>query len=220
LKTVATQNLEQSGQKCCANAHGFSLHAGVRCAMNQRNKLECLCRYITRPAIADERLARNKEGQVVLTLKTPYRDGTTHIVLSPLEFMQRLAALIPRPRLNLIRFNGVLAPNAKLCAEIIPGEKKGKSSPSDANDDAPHSSASVRISWARLLKRVFDIDIEHCPHCGGALRIIAAILASNAITKILDHLGLPGRRHVHLHKSLIRSSQSESQLSFSSSFHD
>lgn len=62
--------------------------------------------------IADERLARNQDGQVVLTLKTPYRDGTTHIVMSPLEFMQRLAALVPRPRLNLIRFHGVLAPNA------------------------------------------------------------------------------------------------------------
>jgi hypothetical protein len=47
----------------------------------------------------------------VLTLKTPYRDGTTHIVMSPLEFMQRLAALVPRPRLHLIRFHGVLAPH-------------------------------------------------------------------------------------------------------------
>jgi len=55
------------------------------------------------------------------------------------------------------------------------------------------SPASVRISWARLLKRVFDIDIEQCPHCGGTLKIIAAILESSAITKILDHLGLPVR---------------------------
>ncbi|MCC8997652.1 MAG: hypothetical protein LM517_11545 [Nitrosomonas sp.] len=46
----------------------------------------------------------------------------------------------------------------------------------------------------RLLKRVFDIDIEHCPHCGGTLKIIAAILESGAITKILDHLGLPASR--------------------------
>jgi hypothetical protein len=51
----------------------------------------------------------------------------------------------------------------------------------------------VRISWARLLKRVFDIDIEHCPHCGGTMKIIAAILERAAITKILDHLGLPAR---------------------------
>ena len=192
LKTISTQNTQpQENKKYCVNAHGFSLHAGVRCAMNQRKELEHLCRYITRPAIANERLTLNDAGQVVLTLKTPYRDGTTHIVMSPLEFMQRLAALIPRPRLNLIRFHGVLAPNAKLRAEIIPDGKKSK--PSDANDDAPHSAASVRISWARLLKRVFDIDIEQCPHCGGALKIIAAILEKAAITKILDHLGLPAR---------------------------
>jgi hypothetical protein len=130
---------------------------------------------------------------VVLTLKTPYRDGTTHIVMSPLEFMQRLAALVPRPRLNLIRFHGVLAPNAKLRSEIIPGNKKNKSNVSDTNDDVPPSPASVRISWARLLKRVFGIDIERCPHCGGTLKIIAAILESGAITKILDHLGLSSR---------------------------
>ena len=84
LKTISTQNTQpQENKKYCVNAHGFSLHAGVRCAMNQRKELEHLCRYITRPAIANERLALNSAGQVVLTLKTPYRDGTTHIVMSP-----------------------------------------------------------------------------------------------------------------------------------------
>ena len=79
----------------CVNAHGFSLHAAVRCGAHQRKELERLCRYITRPVIANERLKRNGAGQVVLQLKSPYRDGTTHIVMSPLEFMQRLAALVP-----------------------------------------------------------------------------------------------------------------------------
>ena len=152
LKTISTQNTQPQGnKKYCVNAHGFSLHAGVRCAMNQRKELKHLCRYITRPAIANERLALNSAGQIVLALKMPYRDGAKHIVMSPLEFMQRLAALVPRPELNLIHFYGVLVPNAKLRPKIIPGEKKGKSSPSDANDDAPYSAASVRISWARLL---------------------------------------------------------------------
>ena len=57
---------------------------------------------------------------MVLQLKSAFKDGTTHIVMSPLEFMQRLAALVPRPRLHLIRFHGVLAPNAKLRGKIIP----------------------------------------------------------------------------------------------------
>ncbi len=66
-----------------------------------------LCRYITRPAIANEPLTLNRAGEVVLQLKSPYQDGTTPTVMSPLEFMQRLAALVPRPRLNLIRFHGL-----------------------------------------------------------------------------------------------------------------
>ena len=68
-----------------------------------RQALEQLWRYITRPALANERVQTNAAGQVVLKLKTPWRDGTTHLVMSPLEFMQRLAALVPRPRLHLIR---------------------------------------------------------------------------------------------------------------------
>ena len=59
-------------------------------------------------------------GEVVLQLKSAYQDGTSHIVLAPLEFMQRLAALVPRPRLHLLRFHGVLAPNARLRAAIVP----------------------------------------------------------------------------------------------------
>ena len=82
---------------------GFSLHAAVRCGADDRQALEQLCRYITRPALANERVQTNAAGQVVLKLKTLWRDGTTHIVMSPLEFMQRLAALVPRPRLHLIR---------------------------------------------------------------------------------------------------------------------
>ena len=76
--------------------------------------------HITWPALSDEGVQLNAAGQVELELKTPRRDGTTHRVKSPLEFMQRLAALAPRPRLHLIRFHGVLAPNAKLRAMVAP----------------------------------------------------------------------------------------------------
>ena len=139
----------------------------VRWGADQRKELEHLCRYITRPAIANERLKRNRAGQVVLQLKSAFKDGTTHIVMSPLEFMQRLAALVPRPRLHLIRFHGVLAPNAKLRREIVPSPPEQATAP--ACDHA--QGAPALLSWARLLKRVFDIDIEHCPNCGGSLNI-------------------------------------------------
>jgi hypothetical protein len=134
----------------------------------------------------------NAAGQVELKLKTPWRDATMHLVTSPLEFMQRLAALVPRPRLHLIRFQGVLAPNARLRSSVV---RKGPPVPQGPAAEAalvaecevetaeaqPH-----RISWARLLKRVFGIDMPHCPNCGGGseLKIIAAILERPVIEKI------------------------------------
>ena len=175
----------QPAQALCANAHGFRLHAAVRCGAHQRKELERLCRYITRPAIANERLTCNRAGQVVLQLKSPYRDGTTHIVMSPLEFLQRLAALVPRPRLHLIRFHGVLAPHAKLRAQIVPSTPVSVPEACDHHAQTPPPEAPARMSWACLLKRVFDIDIESCPRCGGRLNIIAAIVDPVAIIKIL-----------------------------------
>ena len=173
----------------------------MRCAADDRKALEQLCRYITRPALANERVQTNAAGQVVLKLKTAWRDGTTHLVMSPLEFMQRLAALVPRPRLHLIRFHGVLAPNAKLRAQVVPQEPElpqepeppaQATHPAECETSCAHH-RPVRLSWAKLLKRVFEIDMEHCPNCGGELKIIAAILEQPVIEKILTHLGLQAR---------------------------
>ncbi len=98
---------------------GTTAAAAVRSA-DDCQALEQLCRYITRPALANDREQTDGAGQVVHKLKTPWRDGTTHLVMSPLEYMQRLAALVPRPRRHLIHFHGVLAPNAKLRALVAP----------------------------------------------------------------------------------------------------
>ena len=157
-----------------------------------------------RPALANERVQTNDAGKVVLKLKTPSRDGTTHLVMSPLEFMQRLAALVPRPKLHLIRFHGVLArsltTSAKLRSLVVPQEPEPAAQaaqPAECEATCVHH-RPVRLSWAKLLKRVFDLDMEHCPNCGGGeLKIIAAILQQPVIEKILTHLGLQadcGRR--------------------------
>ena len=74
-----------------------------------------------------------------------------------------------------------------------PGGLVSVNETADDLDDAPHQASSARMSWSRLLKRVFDIDIEHCPHCGGSMKIIAAIEEPSVIPKILAHLGLPTR---------------------------
>ena len=123
-------------------------------------------------------------------LKTPWRNGTTHIVMSPMEFMQRLAALVPRSRLHLIRFHGVLASNAKFRSVVVPAPVQS-TTVGEADCTLAHAhSAPVRMRWARLLKRVYDIDIERCAACGGRLKIIAIIEEPAVIERILTHLGL------------------------------
>jgi hypothetical protein len=104
---------------------------------------------------------------------------------------------VPRLRLHLIHFHGVLAPNAKLRALVVPqGPLEQEELAAEAVVAAECEVETVqarpqRISWARLLNRVFDIDMQHCPNCGaGELKFIAAILERPVIEKILDHLGL------------------------------
>jgi len=95
----------------CCDIDGFSLHAAVRVEAHERKRLEQLCRTITRPALADERVQLNAAGQVELKLKTPWRDGTTHLVMSPLECMQRLAARATEGRLSCARATAQAAPD-------------------------------------------------------------------------------------------------------------
>ncbi len=112
---------------------------------------------------------------------------------SPLEILQRLAALVPRPRLHLIRFHGVLAPNAALRSQIVPGEGAQAPNIADADGELSPALTQARLSWAQLLKRVFAIDLTACPQCSGLLTILAAIEDPAVIVKILTHLGLPTR---------------------------
>ncbi len=90
---------------------GFSLHAGVAVKARERDKLERLCRYITRPAVSEKRLSLTNQGKVRYELKTPYSDDNTHAIFEPVDFIARLAALVPKPRVNLTRYHGVFAPN-------------------------------------------------------------------------------------------------------------
>jgi hypothetical protein len=153
---------------------GFSLHAGIGVEAEQRAKLERLARYVSRPPVSVERLdlTAQAQGQVTYRLKTPYRDGTTHIVLEPLDLIARLASLVPPPRVHLTRFHGVFAAHAALRAAITPA---GRGTGAGKRAAAPERPASkdIRMNWARRLKRVFGIEIEQCVRCGGRLKVIA-----------------------------------------------
>ncbi|MDP2183912.1 MAG: transposase [Pseudolabrys sp.] len=171
---------------------GFSLHAGVAAEAHESQKLERLCRYIARPAISEKRLSIAPKGKVRYQLKTPWRNGTTHVEWDPVDFIAKLAALVPPPRAHLTRFHGVFAPNAKLRAQLTPSGrgKRPATDPdsTDANADRRTPDEKRRaMTWAQRLKRVFNIDVQACTHCGGAVRIVASIEEPTAIRAILAH---------------------------------
>ena len=142
---------------------------------------------MARPPLASGRLEKLDDDLLSFRLKTPWSDGTTHLVLSPMELIEKLAALVPPPRVNLVRYHGVLAPNAKDRARIVPAGK-------DARPDACEgfeARSTHRVAWAALLARVFHLQMTRCEHCGGRMRIVAAITEPASVRRYLAGVGLP-----------------------------
>ncbi len=114
------------------------------------------------------------------------------MIFEPLDFIARLATLVPKPRVNLTRFHGVFAPNSKNRAEISPNKakqrKQGAHRKPDGTSQKQTSEKRKSMTWAQRLKRVFGIDIETCHQCGGVVKIIASIEDPVVIEKILSHL--------------------------------
>src|SRR5712691_405548 len=104
----------------CASVHGFSLHANTQVPAHRRDQLERLLRYTARGAVALERLEEAAHGDLVYTCTKPWSDGTTGMTLSPLELLEKLAALVPLSRVHLVRYGGCLAPHSHLRGAIIP----------------------------------------------------------------------------------------------------
>ena len=193
-----------------AEVDGFNLHAGVCVAGDDRAALERLCRYMARPAVATGRVSVLPDGNVAYRVKSPRSAGATHRVMAPMEFMARLAALIPPPRTPLVRYQGVLAPNSPWRAAVVPLPPVEEWSPCVAASATPSdgvnarrpqvearsdsggraSTASSRIEWARLLWRVWGVDALKCPACDGRMKMIAAITERASIVRVLEHLGV------------------------------
>jgi Putative transposase len=163
---------------------------------HNRAGVERLCRYVLRPPFAQERLRLRSDGRVALELKTAWHDGTRELVFEPLEFLERLAAMTPRPETNLLICHGVLAPRARWRARVVVygrrvPEPTAAAAPLAAGlDDAGVKPAPRAWTWAALMHRAFAVDVLTCAHCGGRLRLIATLHDPAVIRKILAHPAL------------------------------
>jgi len=191
-----------------AEKDGWSIHAGVVVEAGQKEKLEKVCRYLLRPPFAEERLSLLPDGRIAYGFRKPRWDGGTGIVLEPLEFLAKLAALVPPPRVHAVRYHGVLGPHGSVRHEVVPGPQqqpgctkdhgRGKSRRSDRVDgdetlgppDGQPRRRTPRIDWATLLRRTFGLDVLDCPQCHGRMRVIATITEPEAIRKVLSAMKL------------------------------
>lgn len=181
------------GKRRCAQVDGLSLHANTSVATHDRLALERLCRYAGRPPLALSRLAWAEGGKVAYRLKRPGKNGARALLLTPIELLRRISALIPPPRRHAIRYHGIFAPHAARRPDLLP------SAPRLTTDEAcaippPRVPASVlarRLDWAALLERVFALDVLRCTACGGQRQVIAFLSEPSVVTRILRHLDLP-----------------------------
>jgi len=188
---------------CHAHVGGFDLHAGIVVRAGERERLERLCRYTLRPPIAQKRLRVDADGYVWIALRHPWPDGTTHLRFAPVALLERLAALIPRPRINLVLYYGILAPRARWRAAVVASAGSewsdvpaGLCPAVDDGDDSAGRPHRRGYLWAELMRRTFGIDVLACPGCGGRLRLLALIEQARVVERILRHLGRPTDRPV------------------------
>ena len=144
---------------------------------------------MARPPLASERRRLLASQRLCFALKTPWSDGTSHFLVSPMELLEKLAALVPPPRIHLLRYHGVLAPRARDRHRIVPAKPVEESTAADRASSA--TACGHRLRWATLLARVFSSDISECTACGGRLRIIAALTDPASIRTYLEGVGLP-----------------------------
>lgn len=175
-----------------ARYQGFDLYASPPVAARDRSRLERMLRYMLRPPVAQGRLVDMPDGRVALDLKQPWDDGTTHIVFEPLELLEKLAAIIPRPQSNQIIYHGVLGPNAKWRKQVVKyGRPEIPVMKDDEESEEDTEPENRYIPWSELMRRTFGIDVMACEECGGRMKLLALIEDREVIKKILDHLGLP-----------------------------
>jgi hypothetical protein len=173
---------------------GLSVDGSVHIEAADRAGRERLLRYCARSPFALDRLRELGPERLRYELTKPGPGGAGSLLLTPVELIDRIAALVPPPRIHRHRTFGVLAPNAPLRAAVTALALAATTSPPAANAQPaaePAHRRAARYAWAMLLARIYEVFPLVCPHCGGGMRIIAFITAGPTVRDILAHLGEP-----------------------------
>lgn len=208
LLGVDPQTTSRAKSRFTVEYDGFDLDARITVRAGRRKVLERVLRYCLRPPLSHDRIRRLPDGRIQLTFKTPWSDGTSHMVFEPLEFIARLTALIPRPHKNLVVYHGVLAARSAWRRRVVvfrrpksvasasctptPSPEMAPTPPSATAAPAPtRRPRHHNYAWAAIMRIAFELDVLSCPRCAGRLQLVACITQPLVIQAILRHLALP-----------------------------
>ena len=153
----------------CSVYEGYNLHAVVVVRAGDRGKLERLCGYTPRSPLSRGRLSETASRDVLLRLKRGWSDGTVALVFSRAEFVEKLAALVPPARKNLVSYHGVLGARSSWRSEVVPqAPERPARGGLGLRSVGPRRG---RLHWADLLYRVYEVDGWACPRCGEGMRL-------------------------------------------------
>jgi hypothetical protein len=177
---------------------GFDVHAGRQMTRGENRRMEEMGRYIARPPLAQDRPEILPDGRVLVPTPPQPQTGATELILDPLELVHRIVLQIPDRRSHMIRYYGAYSCRGRR-ARAEPRESGGENEGATEREDAqpghstdgaehPEDTRSARRSWARLIRRIFEVDPLECESCGGTMRVISVITDPEVVTHILQHL--------------------------------
>lgn len=173
---------------------GVNMHAQRTLHGNDHAQLERMVRYLARPPLAQDRLERLADGRYRYTFKRAWKDGSQAVVLEPYDLLARLCALIPPPRMHMVRYHGVLASRSKLRAEVVPEPPPPEADPMQLQAELElkleDEHRPRRKPWAWLLRHVFDEEVSICPRCAGPTTWLEVATEPDAISRALADHGL------------------------------
>ena len=189
------------------SAFGMYLHAATTVDGRDRRRLERVCRYLLRPPFAHDAVEALADGRVRVRFKAPSPGGVAFAEMDVDTFLARLYALVPPPRFHMIRYYGLFSSHHRLRARIIPEPAAGPAveqlvlgfgagvEGTPLRGTSPESTARPRrrLGWAKLLARIFGIDVTTCLKCGGRMKVLEVVSGADALARVLHGARAPPR---------------------------
>ncbi len=159
---------------------------------DEKDRLARLARYMARAPLADARVREGPDGRLLVRTPLDPRTGATEVAFGPLDLIHALAQQIPDKGQHLVRYYGAYANRARKLYRAVEGEEGGRGGREDPRDAESEFARERRRSWARLLRKILEVDPLLCPKCGVEMKIVAVITDPEVVDRILAHLEASG----------------------------